>query len=87
VASRHYLRLGLADNPELQAEWPRWLQAYGVEVQHMAQVPHPDQPQKKAWVALTQSVRGDDLSSALASLSQRAGGAAVAAIYRVEDLA
>jgi homoserine dehydrogenase len=87
VACRHYLRFELVDHPSLQAEWPRWLQAYGVEVQHRAQVPHPDQPQKKAWVALTQSVRGDDLSSALASFSQRAGGAAVAAIYRVEDLA
>ena len=87
VASRHYLRFELVDHPSLQAEWPVWLQAYGVEVQHRAQVPHPDQPQRKSWVALTQSVRGDDLSSALASLSQRTGGAAVAAIYRVEDLA
>ena len=87
VASRHYLRFELTDHPELQAEWPRGLQAYGVEVQHIAQVPHIDQPQQKSWVALTSSVLGDDLSRALASLSQRTGGPAAAAIYRVEDLA
>jgi homoserine dehydrogenase len=87
VASRHYLRFELADDPALQAEWPRWLQAHGVEVQDTVRVPHTDQPQRKSWVALTSSLRGDDLSSALASLSHRTGSPAVAAIYRVEDLA
>jgi homoserine dehydrogenase len=87
VASRHYLRLGLADNPELQAEWPRWLQAYGVEVQHMAQVTHHDHPHRKAWVGLTARLRGDDLTRALTSLSQQTGGPAAVAIYRVEDVA
>ncbi len=87
VASRHYLRFEWVDDPALQAEWPRWLQAHGVEVQHMLQVPHTDQPQRKSWVALTPSLRADDLTHALASLSQGAGGPAAAAIYRVEDLA
>jgi homoserine dehydrogenase len=87
VASRHYLRFELADHPKLEAEWPRRLQVHGVEVQHIAQVPHIDQPLRKSWVALTSNVKGDDLSRVLASLSQRTGGPSVAAIYRVEDLA
>ena len=87
VASRHYLRFEWADHPALQAEWPKWLQAHGVEVQDMVRVPHTDQSQRKSWVALTSSVRGDDLSRALALLSQRTGGPVAAAIYRVEDLA
>ncbi len=86
VATRHYLRFELGEHSEFQVEWPRWLQAHGVEVQHMAQVPHPDGPQRKAWVALTQSMRGDDLSSALASLKDRTGCPVAAAIYPVEDL-
>jgi homoserine dehydrogenase len=87
VASKHYLRFEWGDYPALEAEWPKWLQAHGVEVQHMAQVTHPDQPQRKSWVALTSSVRGDDLSRALATFSQRNEGPVAAAIYRVEDLA
>lgn len=87
VASRHYLRFELADHPKLQADLPKLLQAHGVEVQNMAQVPHSDKPQRKAWVALTKSLRGDDLSSGLASLSQQTGAPAAIAIYRVEDLA
>ena len=87
VASRHYLRFEWVDDLALQAEWPRWLQAHGVEVQHMLQVPHTDQPQRKSWVALTPSLRADDLNRALIALSQRTGGPTAAAIYRVEDLA
>lgn len=87
VASRHYLRFELADHSKLQADLPKLLRAQGVEVQNMAQVPHPDKPQRKAWVALTKSLRGDDLSSGLASLSQQTGEPAAIAIYRVEDLA
>ncbi len=87
VASRHYLRFEWVDDPAFQAEWPKWLQAHGVEIQKIVQVQHTDQPQRKSWVALTSSVRGDDLSRALASLSQQTRGPAAAAIYRVEDLA
>jgi homoserine dehydrogenase len=87
VTSRHYLRFELGGHPALEAEWPSWLQAHGVELQHMAQVPHPDQPQRKAWVGLTARLRGDDLTRALASLSQQTGGPAAAAVHRVEDLA
>ena len=87
VASRHYLRFELADHPALEAEWSSWLQAQGVALQHMAQVPHPEQAHRKAWVGLTASMRGDDLTRALALLSEQTEGPAAAALYRVEDLA
>jgi homoserine dehydrogenase len=87
VASRHYLRFELGEHPALQAEWPSGLQAHGLVVQHMAQVPRPDQPQRKSWVVLAQSIRGDDLTHALTALSQRFEVLSTAAIYRVEDLA
>ncbi|WP_396433635.1 homoserine dehydrogenase [Limnohabitans sp.] len=87
VTSRHYLRFELGGHPALEAEWPSWLQAHGVELQHMAQVTHPEQAHRKAWVGLTASMRGDDLTRALASLSEQTGGPAAAAVLRVEDLA
>ena len=87
VASRHYLRFELDKHPEFQAEWPRWLQAHGVEVQKTAQLAFPDHPHRTAWVALTPSMRGDDLTHALESLSHRTEGLEAKAIYRMEDLA
>ena len=85
--SRHYLRFELGGHPALEAEWPSWLQPHGVELQHMAQVTHPEQAHRKAWVGLTASMRGDDLTRALALMSQQTGCPAAAAIHRVEDLA
>lgn len=86
VASRHYLRFERVATPEAQAHLLEGLQAHGIEVQRMAQVHHPDDMSRQAFVLITQSLSGEALARALEALAASPGGSSPLAHWRVEDM-
>lgn len=87
VASRHYLRFERLATPETQAHLLEGLQAHGIEAQRVAQVKHPDDASRQAFVLITQSLSGEALARALAALAASPGGSSPLAHWRVEDMA
>jgi hypothetical protein len=84
--SFNYLRFEHVETHEVQAHLLEGLQAHGIEPQRVAQVQHPDDMSRQAFVLITQSLSGEALARALAALAASPGGSSPLAHWRVEDM-